>query len=283
MGIWLAADVAHGWAAIWGRSSAELFIGLAGWFVKASKIEGVMSRRSISPALRAPVFHFTDTIHLPWILASGELRPNRETLPGVGHLRYLWGTTNPEGDYTSAPQRAIHHGREADWQAGIFQLVRFTLPADAFMTWNEIVRESDWTPAGVAELVEYDQREFDEYGHDLWRCRWDPMRLANALKVEVTGFKDHETERWWPLDLSDPKLRLPSRKANRLGVRIGRRRFYSDRHPTEIPDRFSYVPWPDPDKSPAKRAAEALERRMEKAYLSRRQLEEEDAYEVPER
>ena len=75
----------------------------------------------------------------------------------------------------------IHHGREADWQAGVFQLVRFTLPADAFMSWNEIVRESDWTPAEVAELVEYDQREFDEYGHDLWRCRGTRCGLPMSL------------------------------------------------------------------------------------------------------
>lgn len=72
---------------------------------------------------------------------------------------------------------------------------------------------------------------------DWWRCRWDPLRLADVLKVEVCGFEDHESEAWWPLDITDRKL-LPTRKPNRLGVRIGRRRFYSDQFPTEKGDAF---------------------------------------------
>ena len=228
------------------------------------------------------VFHFTHTAHLPWIIASGELRPNRNDLPGVGPVRYLWGTTNPEGDFTAGPHRLIHGGRNEEWQAGVFLMVRFTLPADAFMSWNEIVRESDWTPEEVAELVERDHREYGEFGQDLWRCRWDPLRLADVLKVEVCGFEDHESEAWWPLDITDRKLLLPSRKPNRLGVRIGRRRFYSDQFPTEIPGRASYMPWPDPDKTPAKRAAASYERRIDAAFCRRRQLELEDDYEIPE-
>ena len=86
-----------------------------------------MSREPISPALKAPVFHFTDTINLPWILASGELRPTWNGDTGIGRTRFLWGTTNPDGDLTSGPQIRIHGSTEREWRAGAFHLVRFTL------------------------------------------------------------------------------------------------------------------------------------------------------------
>jgi len=81
------------------------------------------------------------------------------------------------------------------------------------------------------------------------------------------GFQDHETDRWWPLDLAAPKLLLPSESRAAEAFALAAGRFYSDRHPTEIPGRFTYALWPDHDKSSTARAAEALERPMNGAYL----------------
>jgi hypothetical protein len=207
----------------------------------------------MSPALRAPVYHFTDTINLPWILASGELRPCWMEDVGIGRNRFLWGTTNPEGDYTSGAQRRIHgHNSDPilalagmnDWYAGKFHLVRFTLAADEFFTWNEIVRASNWTPEEVAELIESDRRQ-GEHGHDLWRLRHDAVPLSRVLKVETTSYDDADTERWWPLDIRARRrgVLLRPNDPKRKGVKIGSRRFYS----TPISqDLQFYLPWTPP-------------------------------------
>lgn len=56
------------------------------------------------------------------------------------------------------------------WRNGEFQLVRFTLAADEFFTWSEIVRASNWTPEEVAELIETDQRLYGDCA--VIRCRF---------------------------------------------------------------------------------------------------------------
>jgi hypothetical protein len=207
-----------------------------------------MSRGPISPALRAQVFHFTDTINLPWILAGGELRPCWIVDAGIGRNRFLWGTTNPQGDYTSGAQSRIHGSLEREWRAGVFHLVRFKLAADEFSTCSEIVCASNWTPEEVAELIESDQRLYGEYGHKRWRLRHDPLPLSRVLKVETTSYDDAETGRWWPLDIRTRRkgtVVLRPYDLKRKGVRIARRRFYSV--PVQ-PDHQLYRPWTPPSK-----------------------------------
>jgi len=190
-------------------------------------------------------FTFTDTVYLPWILASGELWPNWVDLLGIGRNRFLWGTTNPLGDYTSGPQRGIHDDLEREWQAGVFHLVRFTLAADEFSTWSEIVRASNWTSEGVAELIERDQRVFGEFGQKRWRLRHDPIPLSRVLKVETTSYDDAETGRWWPLDIRACRkggrgdVLLRPNDPERKGVRVAGRRFYSM---GVWPDLITYKP-----------------------------------------
>ena len=208
-----------------------------------------MRRRPISRALRAPVYHFTDTINLPWILASGELRPCWITDAGIGQTRFLWGTTNPLGSYGTGPQIRIHGRMEREWRAGEFHLVRLMLAADEFFTWSEIVRASNWTREEVAELIESDQRLYGENDHKHWRLRHDPIPLSRVLKVETTSHDDAETERWWPLDIRPRRkggVLLRPNDPKRKGVRLGDRRFYSV--PVR-PDRQIYLPW----RSPAER------------------------------
>jgi hypothetical protein len=178
----------------------------------------------------APVYHMTDSINLPWILASGELRPTWISDTGIGRTRFLWATVNPDGDLTSGPQIRIHGSMESKWRAGVFHLVRFTLAADEFFTWNEIVQASNWTPEEVAALIEDDLVRHGATDHQNWRLRHDPIPLSRILKVETTSYEDRETEAWWPLDIR-PRRRggvlLRANDPKRKGVRIQSRQFYS--------------------------------------------------------
>lgn len=204
-----------------------------------------------SRALRAPVYHFTDMISLPWILASGELRSSWINNAGIGMTRFLWGTTNPLGDYTAAPFMRIHGGglAEREYRRGAFHLVRFTLAPDEFSTWDEIVRASNWTPEEVAALLKDDQRRYGEFGHTRWRLRHDPIPLHRVLKVETTSYDDAETPCWWPLDIRPRRggVLLRPNDPKRKGVRIGGRRFYSVPVLDDLQGhRHLYVPWKPP-------------------------------------
>lgn len=188
------------------------------------------------------VYHFTDTINLPWILASGELRPCRITDTGIGETCLLWGTTNPLGDYTSKAQIAIHSDQGGQYfRKGFFHLVRFTMAADEFVTWKETIAASGWTAEQVTALVEDDRRKYGEFGHDRWRLRRDPLPLSRVLKVETTSYDDAETGQWHALDINKRGVLLRPRDPKRKGVKIGRKSFYSA--PVR-PDWQYYEPWP---------------------------------------
>ncbi len=212
-----------------------------------------MSRRPVSPALRAPVYHFTDTVHLPWIIASGELRPSRRMLT-MGQTQFIWGTTCEEGDFTAQPFRSAIRPVEAQtllelsgetaWRAGDLQLVRFTLNAADFLTWGEVVRMSDWEPAEVAAHIEGTERIFGEYDHDRWRLRYDPLPLSRVIRVETTSFADAETECWHLLDIAARGVLLRPNDPKRKGVKIGRRQLYST--PVGRLGELFFLPWSPP-------------------------------------
>jgi len=202
---------------------------------------------------------------------------------GIGESRFLWGTTNPQGDLTSWPQRRIHwperflgnfdlvyrmlvFAGNCEWQAGEFHMVRFTLAGDDFMTLDEAARSANWKPEAVAEMIEFDQKTYGEYGHKDWRLRRKPLPLSRVLRVETTSYEDRETERWHPLDVT--KVLLRPNDPKRKGVKIAGRTFYSV--PVGPPDHQNYEPW----KTPAMRAAAALERRMDDDFC--RRLEEQE-------
>jgi hypothetical protein len=48
------------------------------------------------------VYHFTNTARLPWILASGELRPGANKL-GWAPVECIWATGSSIGDLTCSP------------------------------------------------------------------------------------------------------------------------------------------------------------------------------------
>src|SRR5215203_1119572 len=92
------------------------------------------------------VFHFTDTARLPWILASGELRPERNRIGGFPDLDFLWATTSPIGD------RSASCGAQ-DYREGMTRLVRITLHVEDFEPWPQITaRFPAWTADHIRQL-----------------------------------------------------------------------------------------------------------------------------------
>jgi len=177
------------------------------------------------------VYHFTDSLHLPWIVKSGELRPNLNRLRGIGDVNYLWGTTNPDGDKTARAlivQKILSSkGDEWEEEDGDMAVIRFTLPAAGFVPWRDIKRKSTWTKLQIAELEAYDRSEFGEWGQAKWRCRRKPLPIKSALKVEVWG------NGWMPIKLSRKHLiELPEKvDSSIIGITINEFAYYSKSYP----------------------------------------------------
>ena len=210
------------------------------------------------------VYHVSSTLQLPWIVESGELRPYPNEDVGIGHTTFLWATTKRAGigDQTSYGAR-LTRTKEAAWQEDLFRLVRFTLPAEGFLTWRETVRQQGWTDAAVAELVASDREHYGEVSHDQWCCRADPLRLTDVLKVEVRAYAGS----WQPIEL-DPGQVVRFRKyPNYMGYRLDRRKtFFGTRTLATVGGVPFYVYRPPMTD----------EEYAEAAYEARRKAEEED-------
>jgi hypothetical protein len=141
--------------------------------------------------MKPVVYHFTDTLALPWIVESGALRPHAKLLVGIGRTdAFVWATTNPAGDKTARAVRvAAWAEAEEAWKQDRFRLVRLTLPAKSFRHWAEVVRKEGWTPGQLAELADDDYKHGCEVGYqDRWRVRSTRLPLANVLKAEAKTF-----------------------------------------------------------------------------------------------
>ena len=130
---------------------------------------------------------------MPWIIEAGELRLSIRNgfVPSdiIPQRDFLWATTNPEGDRTSAPMRPGN--RELYHQGGV-QLIRFTLPGDGFIPWRDIPKVApEWTPDLVAEL-EKAAPDYGETGFEKWRCRSDPLPLTQVLAVDAKSIASGE-------------------------------------------------------------------------------------------
>lgn len=153
------------------------------------------------------VYHYTDSLHLPWIVKSSELRPNTNRLIGIGLIKYIWATTNPAGDKTARAMITMHKGYEELFQHGLVQLIRFTLPSAGFVPWCDIKRESNWTRGQIRKLQQSDRKYFDEHGFAKWRCRREPLPITSALKVEAKlwgeGWRPIKATRKYCAEISD--------------------------------------------------------------------------------
>lgn len=155
----------------------------------------------------APVYHFTDTIRLPWILQSGELRPGLAR-PEGWPADFLWATKNPILDGTSSAAAAI----QSSFNPAAFRAVRIALPASAFVRWSSVPeRFPGWTRDHIDGL------EWHARGKSRpqdWMVRADPLPREKWLSVETRGSYDAQ---WFPLDTSRALFKLDQET---LGVTI---------------------------------------------------------------
>jgi len=154
------------------------------------------------------VFHFSDTLRLPWIVADGELRPSFNSY--WGDKRYLWATLNPDGDQTARPLR---NKCNEDYEHGKVLIIRFTCPATGFISWRRLARNLSWTAEQIAELETSDRRDFGEHGFARWRCRRTALPLSSILKVEAWqgGWRPIQATRRCCCEISDDPPTMVSR------------------------------------------------------------------------
>lgn len=133
------------------------------------------------------VYHFTDTVRLPWIISSGILRPTDNPHNGYPNPDFLWATTNHRG----SPTATLVNNKEL-YKMGIIQCVRFTLDALDFQGWPQAALDHpDWTALHIATL----NKTGVEMGDDprTWRCRNGTLRRELWLAIHVRSYRDN---RW---------------------------------------------------------------------------------------
>jgi hypothetical protein len=183
----------------------------------------VMNECEIVPGRMLPhgnVYHFTNTVHLPWIFASGELRPGRNKL-GRAPVECIWATGSSVGDLTCSAMCRRHVGfnianpaYEA-FRQGEQLLVRFTLKAADFFPWK-IIRQKfvEWTEAEI-ERYENAAREWKQ-PTDEWYCRAAPLPLDQVVAIDTRSYRNKQ---WKPLHTRTSAL-LPDLPGEPLGVEI---------------------------------------------------------------
>jgi len=132
-------------------------------------------------------YHFTDTARLPWILQSGELRPGANRIGGYPP-DFLWATINKLGS------RSASGNYSRSYRSGAIHLVRFTLHADDFEPWHEIVRRYPaWTPDHVERLEQAGAEP-----SSLWRCRDASLPRSHWIEIATRTYTNNA---WRPLAL----------------------------------------------------------------------------------
>jgi hypothetical protein len=139
------------------------------------------------------VYHFTDTVRLPWIVESGELRAGSNRIGGYPD-DFLWATTAHQGDRTASGMQG--------YRQGITGLVRLALHAEDFELWPDILAGfPQWTDAHVRSLAAAARRQ-GEMDFTRWRARAEPLPLSRVLTIEAKTF----TSNWRSVDLADACL-----------------------------------------------------------------------------
>src|SRR5258707_5551922 len=113
------------------------------------------------------LYHFTDTVRLPWILRSGILRPGRNSIAGFPDPDFLWGTTEAAGDRSASSATG---DSDRSYRAGATRQVRFTLHGEDFQKWPDITRDH---PAWPAEQISGLERVAGQSSPTAWRCRFE--------------------------------------------------------------------------------------------------------------
>jgi hypothetical protein len=159
-------------------------------------------------------YHYTDTIRLPWIIESGELRPGTNRIGGFPR-DFLWATTNESGDRTSS---AMSPAGLRLWRDGASQLVRLTLNAIDFASFPEITKSCpEWTADHAARLIKA-AAAMGEKDTSKWLSRSEPLSLARVVRVEAKSFA---LGRWVEIDATYGRCIASDKYPNTRGVIIG--------------------------------------------------------------
>ena len=107
------------------------------------------------------------------------------------------------------------------YRNGDLRLARFTLPADAFQTWPDMIKQcNEWTPEHVTRL-EDSAAKLGQRDTSTWRCRKEPLSLDLVLKVETRSY----TSGWSETELTRRLLMRFSDNAEAMGFIINREFF----------------------------------------------------------
>ena len=132
------------------------------------------------------VYHFTDTARLPWILMSGELRPGSNRIGGMPSRDFLWATIDLRGDRSASLSLEMY-------REGRTRMVRFTLQADDFEPWRQLIdRHPAWTSDCIERLVRTARSS-----PNTWHIRAEPLPSRSWISVETRSYADN---RWLPFE-----------------------------------------------------------------------------------
>ena len=132
------------------------------------------------------VYHYTDTVRLPWILHSGELRPTNNPNNNYPNPDFLWASTSDKGCLTAAliNQKDLY-------KAGIIHVVRFTLDAADFSNWPDLaVDHPDWTALHISVL----NKTGVDLGDDprTWRCRIGALDKSRWVAIHIRSYRNSQ-------------------------------------------------------------------------------------------
>jgi hypothetical protein len=141
------------------------------------------------------VYHFTDTMRLPWILDSGELcsgTASKVEFEGLPGLDFVWATTNEQ-----RARSATAFWDNTRYKDGKVWAVRFTLGADDFEPWPEATKRfPEWTDD---RLKRFNETSRGDNPAD-WRTHIGSLCRTKWLAIHARGYL--EPWREVPLDLA---------------------------------------------------------------------------------
>lgn len=135
------------------------------------------------------LYHFTTSLHLPWILNAGELQPGRgkSFVAGLPDPDFLWASSDERGEPTAS-------GSKRAYRSGEIQLVRIALDASMFFPWAEArQRHPDWTDEHVRILNE--SGRIVGSNPETWFCRMGSISLSDCPDLEIHT-KSFQSGRW---------------------------------------------------------------------------------------
>ncbi|EUB95907.1 hypothetical protein PMI07_002395 [Rhizobium sp. CF080] len=143
------------------------------------------------------VYHYTSSWHLPWILASRELRPPSHSIADFPSPDFIWATTDPNGDNTATARTSSRAYRSG----GLLQ-VRFTFEADEFFPWDDVPhRHPQWTEKHIKAL----EASSGKSDPRAWRCRPEALDVERALAIDVRSYSNNKWRSAGNLDVRQAK------------------------------------------------------------------------------